>query len=162
MRKFFTITGILVILASIGLNIYLLTKQNKETDIEYIETVKYDTITDTVPVVVETTRIKYKLDTLVQKDVVIVNDTIKSVVELPLEQKVFAKDSVYRAYCTGYNVNLDSIKIFYKTKEITEIRIQKENKRFGIGPYVGAGYQFNNKQWGWGVGLSLQYNLIKF
>ena len=162
MRKFFTITGILVILASIGLNIYLLTKPAPDADIEYIETIKYDTITDTVPVVVETTRIKYKLDTLVQKDVVIVNDTVKSVVELPLEQKVFAKDSLYRAYVSGIDPWLDSIKIYQKTREVTEIRIQKENKRFGIGPYVGAGYQFNNKQWGWGVGLSLQYNLIKF
>lgn len=162
MRKFFTITGILVILASIGLNIYLLTKPAPDTDIEYIETIKYDTITDTVPVVVETTRIKYKLDTLVQKDVVIVNDTVKSVVELPLEQKVFAKDSVYCAYVSGIDPWLDSIKIYQKTKEITEIRIQKDNRRWSLGPAVFGGYDINSNKLGYGVGLSVQYNLWRW
>ena len=161
MRKFFTITGILVILASIGLNIYLLTKQNKETDIEYIETVKYDTIQIDNPVFVEKTYVRTKLDTLVMREV-IPGDTVKVVAEVPIEQKVFQEDSVFRAYCTGYNVNLDSIKIFYKTKEITEIRTLKDPRRFGIGPAVWGGYDFNGKQWGYGVGVSLQYNLFKF
>ena len=162
MRKFFTITGILVILASIGLNIYLLTKPAPDADIEYIETIKYDTITDTVPVVIETTRIKYKLDTLVQKDVVIVNDTVKSVVELPLEQKYYKVDSLYEAYVSGVDPNLDSIRIFYKTKEITEIRIQKDNRRWSLGPAVFGGYDINSNKLGYGVGLSVQYNLWRW
>lgn len=162
MRKFFTITGILVILASIGLNIYLLTKPAPDADIEYIETIKYDTITDTVPVVIETTRIKYKLDTLVQKDVVIVNDTVKSVVELPLEQKYYKKDSLYAAWVSGIDPNLDSIKIYQKTREITEIRTLKDPRKFSVGPAVWGGYDINSNKLGYGVGLSLQYNLWRW
>ena len=161
MKKFFTIAGILVILASIGLNIYLLTKQNKETDIEYIETIKYDTIRDTVPQLVSKTYLKTKYDTLVMREL-IPGDTVRVVAEVPIEQKVFEKDSVYRAYCTGYDVNLDSIKIFYKTKEITEIRIQKDKRRWSLGPAVWGGYDINSNKLGYGVGVSVQYNLWRW
>ena len=150
-----------MILASIGLNIYLLTKQNKETDIEYIETIKYDTIRDTVPQLVSKTYLKTKYDTLVMREL-IPGDTVRVVAEVPIEQKVFEKDSVYRAYCTGYDVNLDSIKIFYKTKEITEIRIQKDKRRWSLGPAVWGGYDINSNKLGYGVGVSVQYNLWRW
>lgn len=161
MRKFFTITGILVILASIGLNIYLLTKPAPDADIEYIETIKYDTIRDTVPQLVSKTYVRTKYDTLVMREV-IPGDTVKVAVELPLEQKYYKVDSLYEAFVSGYDPNLDSIRIFYKTKEITEIRIQKENRRWSLGPAVWGGYDINSNKLGYGVGLSLQYNLIKF
>lgn len=150
-----------MILASIGLNIYLLTKPAPDADIEYIETIKYDTIRDTVPQLVSKTYVRTKYDTLVMREV-IPGDTVKVAVELPLEQKYYKVDSLYEAFVSGYDPNLDSIRIFYKTKEITEIRIQKENRRWSLGPAVWGGYDINSNKLGYGVGLSLQYNLIKF
>jgi len=93
---------------------------------------------------------------------VIPGDTVKVAVELPLEQKYYKVDSLYEAYVSGVDPNLDSIRIFYKTKEITEIRTLKDPRRFSIGPAVWGGYDFNGKQWGYGVGLSLQYNLWRW
>lgn len=155
---------LLLIAFSIGLNVYFLTRKDHETvKRTIVRTVKIDTIRDTVPQLVSTTYLKTKYDTLVMKEV-IPGDTVRVVAEVPIEQKVFEKDSVYRAWVSGYDANLDSLKIYYKTITVKETvdHYFKDNKRFGIGPYVGAGYQFNNKQWGWGVGISLQYNFIKF
>jgi hypothetical protein len=127
---------------------------------------KIDTIHDTVPQLISKTYLKTKLDTLVLHDIINNRDTTEkaAVVEIPYEQKVYARDSMYKAWVSGYDPNLDSIRIYFKSVTVTETieRTIKDNKRFSIGPYVGAGYNFNNKQFGWGVGVSLQYNLVKF
>lgn len=155
---------LLLIAFSIGLNVYFLTRKDHETvKRTVVTTVKLDTIHDTVPQFVSKTYVKTKHDTLVMKEFV-PWDSTRVVAEVPIEQKLFAKDSVYKAYVSGYDVNLDSIKIFYKTVTVKETidHYFKDTKKFGIGPYIGIGYQFNNKQFGWGVGVSLQYNFIKF
>ena len=153
---------------SFALNAYFLFRPTPEIAVKktVVKIEKIDTIHDTVPQLITKTYIKTKLDTLVLHEVVNNEDTTKklAVVEVPYEQKVYARDSMYKAWVSGFNVNLDSIRIYFKSVTVTETieRTIKDNKRFGIGPYVGAGYDFNNKQFGWGVGVSLQYNLIKF
>jgi hypothetical protein len=47
-----------------------------------------------------------------------------------------------------------------KISGITGIDIRIPNKRFGIGPYVG--YGFNGSSWKLNAGISLQYSIIKF
>ena len=153
---------------SFALNAYFLFRPTPEITVKktVVKVEKIDTIHDTVPQLITKTYIKTKLDTLVLHEVVNNEDTTKkvAVVEVPYEQKVYARDSMYKAWVSGFNVNLDSIRIYFKSVTVTETieKTIKDNKRFGIGPYVGAGYDFNNKQFGWGVGVSLQYNLIKF
>ena len=153
---------------SFALNAYFLFRPTPEITVKktVVKVEKIDTIHDTVPQLITKTYIKTKLDTLVLHEVVNNEDTTKkvAVAEVPYEQKVYARDSMYKAWVSGFNVNLDSIRIYFKSVTVTETieKTIKDNKRFGIGPYVGAGYDFNNKQFGWGLGVSLQYNLIKF
>lgn len=48
-----------------------------------------------------------------------------------------------------------------KIENLTGLRVSVEKpKRFGIGPYIGFGY--NGQEWKPSVGLSLQYSIIKF
>lgn len=152
---------VVLLVSSLILNWYLLTKKPEvetKTRIEYVE--KLDTITEVVPQLVSKTFIKTKYDTLLVKEYI--GDTV--VAEVPIEQKVFEKDSVYRAWVTGYDVNLDSIRIFYKTTEITE-RIDhyiKEDKRFGIGPVIYGGYSPSNKKLDWGIGIGVTYQILRW
>ena len=160
---------LILVLASFALNAYFLLKPTPKEGIKrtVVRVEKIDTIHDTVPQLISKTVIKTKLDTFILHQVITNDDdTTKqtAVVEVPYEQKVYARDSMYKAWVSGFNVNLDSIRIYFKSVTVTETieKTIKDNKRFGIGPYVGAGYDFSNKQFGWGVGVSLQYNLIKF
>jgi len=164
LKKAFLILTVL----SFALNAYFLTMPNPEVKEKrtVVKVEKIDTIHDTVPQLISKTYIKTKLDTLVLHEVIDNEDTTQktAVVEVPYEQKVYARDSMYKAWVSGYNPNLDSIRIYFKTVTVTETieKTIKENKKFSIGPYVGAGYDFSHKNFGWGVGVSLQYNLIKF
>lgn len=71
---------------------------------------------------------------------------------LPIEQKVY-QDSTYKAWVSGYNVNLDSIQTYRPTRYITITT--KEESRWehglqggigitpkGIQPYIGYGIVF--------------------
>ena len=152
---------VVLLVSSLILNWYLLTKKPEvetKTRIEYVE--KLDTITEVVPQLVSKTFVKTKYDTLLVKEYI--GDTV--VAEVPIEQKVFEKDSVYRAYVSGVDVNLDSIRIFYKTVEIKEIREHyiKDSKRLGIGPVVYTGYSPNSKKLDWGVGIGVTYQIFKW
>lgn len=164
LKKAFLILTVL----SFALNAYFLTMPTPEVKEKrtVVKVEKIDTIHDTVPQLISKTYLKTKLDTLMLHDIINNGDTTEkaAVVEIPYEQKVYARDSMYKAWVSGYDPNLDSIRIYFKSVTVTETieRTIKDNKRFSIGPYVGAGYNFNNKQFGWGVGVSLQYNLVKF
>ena len=160
MKNIFIVLFILL-LASIGLNWYLLTRPEQEPDVKIEKVIKYDTIKVDNPVLLSKTVIKTKLDTLVMKEV-IPGDTVRVAVEIPYEQKLFQEDSLYKAWVSGYDVNLDSLRIYHQTLTIRETRVLKDPRKFSIGPAVWGGYDFNGKQWGYGVGLSLQYALFKW
>ncbi len=64
-----------------------------------------------------------KYITVIRKDTIhteywhLQHDTI--VAEVPIEQKVYEQDSLYRAVISGWHANLDSIWIYKTTTEIT-------------------------------------------
>ncbi len=114
-----------------------------------------DTIVHNQPVVRESLVVRYRtvrlpVDT-VYKDTVI-RDSVQVV--LPVTQKVY-EDSIYRAWVSGYNPQLDSIKVFTHTS-VVHIRDEKPQNKWHIGissgigltpkgiqPYVGLGITYS-------------------
>lgn len=78
------------------------------------------------------------------------SDSVK--VQIPISQKVY-EDTLYRAYVSGYEPNLDSITIKQKTTYITHTIRDKES-RFRIGLQAGYGLTPKGMQPYVGVGLS--------
>ena len=85
-------------------------------------------------------------------DTIHVGDTV-----LPVEQKIY-RDSNYTAYVSGYNPNLDSLKVYPKTVTVTNdiVRIPKcPSKKWGLG--IQAGYSYPVGSY---VGIGISYNLL--
>lgn len=80
----------------------------------------------------------------------LVSDSVK--VQIPISQKVY-EDTLYRAYVSGYEPNLDSITIKQRTTYITHTIRDKES-RFRIGLQAGYGLTPKGMQPYFGVGLS--------
>lgn len=122
--------------------------------------VRYDTVKITKP-----TYISQKVvDTLLVPitDTLRHNDTLY--VPIPKTQRYYAKDSLYRAWVSGYKPNLDSIYVFPKTiyQNITNT-VYKKNTRWGIGFSAGYGIGLANPvKTAPFVGISLNYNFIRF
>lgn len=81
------------------------------------------------------------------------SDSVK--VQMPISQKVY-EDTLYRAYVSGYEPNLDSITIKQKTTYITHTIRDKES-RFRI--ELQAGYGLTPKGMQPYVGVGLSYRL---
>ena len=124
-----------------------------------------DTIRYCVPVAKDSTVIRYisvrlppkppKTEKFDDRDSnVIEAEVMDSVqVELPITQKVY-EDSIYRAYISGYNPNLDSIIIIPPT-------IVKK-RRWNIGLQIGYGVSIKqHPSFVPYVGIGLTYSLIK-
>ena len=119
-----------------------------------IRLTEIDTITEVKPV--------YITQRIVERDSIVVRDTIKDIeIVVPREEKVYKSDD-YRAVVSGYQPRLDSIQV-YKTT-ITEVVTKHiehtKYKRFGIGVGVGAGY--DGKRVRPIVYGGVQYNLLSF
>ncbi len=85
-------------------------------------------------------------------DTIHVGDTV-----LPVEQKIY-QDSDYTAYVSGYNPNLDSLKVYPKTVTVTNdiVHITKRpSKKWGLGIQVGYSYPVGSY-----VGIGISYNLL--
>ena len=169
MKNTLKIAFVALLTLSLGLNAYFLfLHKNHEIVKKSVVCVeKIDSIHDTVPVLqtITKTLTKIKHDTVVViEELIANNDTTpkKEYVDVPFEQKMYGRDSVYKAWVSGFDVNLDSIRIYFRKMTVTETLIKRDNRRFGIGPYVGAGYDINNKKIGWGVGVAITYDFIKF
>lgn len=125
-----------------------------------------DTIRLTIPVAKDSTvvrhrfiRVPIRMDTLSRnerQDSIIQAPTPDSVfVSLPIRQKVY-EDSLYRAYVSGYEAQLDSIHLFPRTVTVTHTTpTLKPPRRWTVGvqggvgitpkgvlPYVGVGASF--------------------
>lgn len=134
----------------------------------YATEYKYKTIVDTVtiydtlvyrePVPKDSVILRYKtisvpvtyIDTLQ----VTTYDSIS--VSLPIEQKHYC-DSTYDAWVSGYELFLDSIKVYNKFEQIT---IKEKQKKWGIGIQGGIGVTPKSVQPYVGIGIS--YNLFSF
>lgn len=151
-----------IFLVSIGLNIWLLTKENEyKTKEKVVIREVHDTIRDTMPQIKKQLVIKHIQDTLLLVDTV-PGDTTQVVVDVPITQKEYSNDSLYRVWVSGYKVNMDSIDIFRKTVYIDRTVTQTKKQRFIIGPQVGYSYDFVNKKFGPTIGIGITYNLIGF
>lgn len=73
-------------------------------------------------------------------------------IQIPISQKVY-EDTLYKAYVSGYEPNLDSITIKQKTTYITHTIRDKES-RFRIGLQAGYGLTPKGMMPYFGVGLS--------
>ena len=78
------------------------------------------------------------------------NDSVE--VELPIEQKVYG-DSTYKAWVSGFDARLDSIKLFQPTKYIT-ITTKQKTSRWNVGIQGGVGITPKGIQPYIGVGVS--------
>lgn len=166
LRIGFVILSVLFLI-SLGFNIYYnQTDKKVTTDTTTIVKTKIDTITDSVPVIKHIKDIYVKRDTFTNIERIIdtITNTETVVVDVPIVQKTYSDDSTYTAYVSGYKPNLDSISVYRKEIiiEKTITTTKKDNKKFGIGPVLYGGYDIHNKQFGWGVGIGLNYNIIKF
>lgn len=122
------------------------------------------TLTDTIrePIYRDSLLVRYVTRRLRVTDTLRLHDSVQiecrdSVyVDVPITQKTYIGND-YKAWVSGYEPTLDSISIAHKV--ITNTIIKKDNKRWGLGIQLGAGYNGRIAPY---VGVGLQYNLIKF
>lgn len=151
------ILGVLLCI-SVVLNIVLYIEHGKIKSEKVCDTTKVtvvDSVKKSFPVPVDSFVVRYITKSLpVARDSAtkqLGNDSVK--VQIPISQKVY-EDTLYRAYVSGYEPNLDSITIKQRTTYITRTIRDKES-RFRIGlqavygltpkgmmPYVGVGLSY--------------------
>lgn len=142
---------------------FLLGNCGKDPQLDEVEGVKIKVKTDTLKVV-DTLKFyapkpvkvfKIRHDTL---RIAVAGDTLATA--LPIESKVY-KDSLYTAYISGYNAQLDSIYIRSPTTYITTNteKIITRNKRFNIGVIGGFGLGLKSKAFEPFVGVGVSYSL---
>lgn len=102
-----------------------------------------------------TENVLYKAENVTSDIVITDNGKDSFNVVFPISQKVYT-DSLYTAYVSGYEANLDSIFVRSRTMEITRT-ISKMPPRFGIG--IQAGYGITPKGFQPYIGLGAQFNL---
>lgn len=150
------ILGVLLCI-SVVLNIVLYIEHGKIKSEKVCDTTKVtvvDSVKKSFPVPVDSFVVRYITKSLpVARDSAtkqLGNDSVK--VQIPISQKVY-EDTLYRAYVSGYEPNLDSITIKQKTTYITHTIRDKES-RFRIGLQAGYGLTPKGMQPYVGVGLS--------
>lgn len=127
--------------------------------VDYVDTIPYyhPLPKDIVVIRYETVKLPIKKDSCDTKIDTCITSLDSVEVEIPITQKEYG-DSLYRAWISGYNVKLDSIEIYNRTKVITEhIFIQPKRKRWGIGLQAGYGYPG-----GAYVGIGISYNILQW
>lgn len=123
-----------------------------------IEVVKWDTIVQTKPIAVESKVVElrsYRVKLLGRIDGSSIDSVYNAdsvVVELPIEQKVYG-DSTYKAWVSGFDARLDSIKLYQPTKYIT-ITTKQKTSRWNVGIQGGVGITPKGIQPYIGVGVS--------
>ena len=150
------IIPIIVIISIFGLGFYFGYKNSPKQDTK-IEN-KIDTLWDTLkidsPVYKKIRSIRVDTDTFY-----LAGDTVPIHVPIPITQKEYSKDSVYKAWVSGYKQKLDSIIVYPKTiKETKTISITSKFSvgiqvgygatKVGFSPYIGIGIQYNFISWG--------------
>ncbi|MCQ2257818.1 MAG: hypothetical protein MJZ41_07495 [Bacteroidaceae bacterium] len=118
----------------------------------------YDTIAVIKPVPKDSLVVRYSHIRVPVNDTISVHDTLtmtdSTTIALPITQKHY-KDSLYEAYVSGYEPNLDSIFINRPTITITNTRIKVH--RLGVG--LQGGYGITPKGFQPYIGVGLHYTL---
>ena len=132
-----------------------------------------DTIFDTIkvvkPLLVESTIVSHKIVTLpryntIVKDSVVTRDSVilhhDSVdVVIPIEQKVY-RDSLYTAWVSGYQPELDSIHIVNQQIHVKDMHNLGNNFTFGLQAGYGITPRGLQPYIGLGVGFRFSFNDI--
>ena len=124
----------------------------------------YDTIPEYLPAPKDSARIKWVTRWLpVKHDTIdhfvevgkMVHDTVA--VEVPITSKHYGSKD-YDAWVSGFEVSLDSIKVYKETQYITEVRtISKPPNKWELDIVGGINYNFNKKKYTPHVGGELLY-----
>lgn len=153
------VLGVLLCI-SVILNIVLYLEHRSIRSEKVCDTTKVtvvDSVKKSFPVPVDSFVVRYitKLSPIARDSATkqFVSDSVK--VQIPISQKVY-EDTLYRAYISGYEPNLDSITIKQRTTYITHTTRDKES-RFRIG--LQAGYGLTPKGMMPYVGVGLSYRL---
>jgi len=168
-KRIVQIVVAVLLIVSVGLNVYLLTKENQYRVVEKVITREVrDTIRDTVPVIKYEKLVSVRRDTLKVVEVVkgdsvfVPGDTTYVVAEVPVTQKEYSDDSTYSAWVSGYKPSLDSINIYRKTVFVDRTVTRTKKQNFFVGPYVGYGYDFSSGKAGPNVGVCFGYKIFGF
>ena len=151
----------LIIAFNLALHRIKVLKANEGTTVrDTTIVVRYDTIKIVKPV--------YIKEKIIDTMLVAINDTIRlndtTFIALPITQKEYKQDSLYRVLVSGYKPNLDYIEVYPKTitNTITNT-IYKKPTKFGIGISAGYGVFIGTPvKFAPFVGISLNYSLIRF
>ena len=144
---------IIIIFILIILNLYQCNKNNNRIEINDVETIRQDTV------IVRDTLKFYKPKPIYvksEKDTLFINDT--TFIELPKETKVY-RDSTYEARISGFQPNLEYIKVFPKTIYVTKEKVSyiEKKKHFNHGLQVGVGFGVINMKPDVYVGYGFTY-----
>lgn len=152
---------ILVILLAFAV-LFLWNRQQESVSVsspdttEYVETIPFyfPVPRDSVIKRYETVKLPIMKDTCdTANDSCASPDSVEVVI--PITQKVY-DDSLYRAWVSGYDVRMDSIEVYTRTREIRiPVPFAAKRKRWGLG--LQAGYGYPN---GLYVGVGVSYNLF--
>lgn len=150
----------ILIFISVLLLLNLINAQPKEKVVEKIKIeyiVKYDTIIKEKPIPIN----KYIYKTI--RDTVFVNNS-PTIADIPIERKIYQDDD-YRAVISGYKPNIDTLQIFRKDSLIyttieRERTIIRDYSRWTLG--VSGGYAITNKGFTPFIGVSINYDLIRW
>lgn len=112
----------------------------------------HDTVPDTNPTPKDSARIKWvtrwlpsKTDTITQWKTITKHDSVA--VEVPIMQKHYGNET-YDAWVSGYEPNLDSIKVYQRTEYInTTITQVKPPNKFSLVVNAGIDYGTTSKFW---------------
>lgn len=152
---------ILVVLLTLAV-LFLWNRQSKASTpdlvpdtTEYVDTIPYykPIPKDSLVIRYETAKLPIKKDSCQSEKDTCSPDSVDVVI--PITQKEY-KDSLYRAWISGYHVTLDSIKVNSRVKEI-RIPVPGKRKRWGIGLQAGYGYPG-----GVYVGVGVTYNIFQW
>ena len=161
MKKVFWLIFALLLL-SVAANVWLAMRGPQvETMIEHDTIWKDATIYQPQPAeTINTGRVVYiRIPVPGERDTITLHDSID--VSVPIYQKRY-DDSLYTAWVSGFEPNLDSIRVREREiiTTITKV-VDRPASRFSIGPSVGLGYGVMNKQCDVFIGVTATWSLTK-
>ncbi len=163
--------AILFLLIVLVLRIYQGSKEKvsiKETVITHTDTIRIrDTIEIEKPIYISKTVIDSILIPVEKADTIFIRDTL--FLQLAKEQRHY-HDEEYDAWISGYQPELDSLKLYANQTHITnqyqhktQIIQKQKRKKFGVGIQVGYGVTINDEiSLNPYVGIGLSYSFLTF